>query len=68
MDTMRLMLLIVSYSAVGVGECLTSNILGTTAKDVQIDIEEFDLKEMLGSVLDNIIFDVKSVFSSFWSN
>ena len=52
---MRILLLILlgSYSDLGaLGECLTSNILGTTSRDVLIDIQEFNLKEMMESVLD----------------
>ena len=49
---MRILLLILlgSYSDLGaLGECLTSNILGTTSRDVLIDIQEFSLKEMMKS-------------------
>ena len=60
---MRLIcLLLVSYSDLGASECLTSSILGTQTRDVQIDIQEFDLNQMMGSVLDLTLTAMKETF------
>ena len=63
MGIMRLIcLLLVSYSDLGASECLTSSILGTQTRDVQIDIQEFDLNQMMGSVLDLTLTAMKETF------
>ena len=61
---MRILLLILlgSYSDLGAGECLTSNILGTTSRDVLIDIQEFNIEEMMESVLDLTLLAKKETF------
>ena len=66
MGIMRLIcLLLVSYSDLGASECLTSSILGTQTRDVQIDIQEFDLNQMMGSVLDLTLLGMKDTLSWF---
>ena len=55
-------LLLGSYSDLGAGECLTSSILGTQTRDVQIEIQEFDIHQMMGSVLDLTLLAMKETF------
>ena len=55
-------LLLGSYSDLGEGECLTSSILGTQTRDVQIEIQEFDIHQMMESVLDLTLLAMKETF------
>ena len=55
-------LLLGSYSDLEAEECLTSNILGTTSRDVLIDIQEFNINQMMGSVLDLTLLAMKETF------
>ena len=55
MSMRQVLLLIIISNYKSNGECLTSNTLGTIRQDVIIETENFDLQEMMSSILDLVL-------------